>query len=99
MKNEQNAGSETRTNSEETTSSDKNFFQHAMKYFAKYKPVFWNLILLGTGLYLIWHTMSVLLTILGFLVGIFFVFFALSELNLLHPMSVVNLLMRMLRTK
>lgn len=99
MSHEQKPNEENENKFEKSSESKNRFFDQLKMIILKYKPVVWNIVLLFTGLYLVWSTMSVLLTILGFAIGVFFVIFALSELGLLHPAATFSFVLRMLRTR
>ncbi len=100
MSREQKPNEESETKFEKSSSEGRNrFFDQLKMIIFKYKPIVWNVVLLFTGFYLVWATMSVLLTILGFAIGVFFVIFALSELGLLHPAATFSFILRMLRTR
>jgi hypothetical protein len=68
-------------------------------WFLKNKIYMWNIVLFSVGIYLVWKTVAVLLNIIGCLVGLSLVFFALNEMRLLHPAAVADWVLRKLRGK
>jgi len=67
--------------------------------FSKYSIYAWNTVLLSIGLYLIWTTISVLFNIIGFIIGMFLTFLALSEMKLFNITAFAELVMKVLRRR
>lgn len=95
-----NPKSSSRNKSSNTASSStESAFGSLVDMFNHYRPVVWNILLLVLGMYLVWVTYAVLFNIIGFCIGAFLVFFALTELRLFDYQRVLAFVLRLLRRR
>jgi uncharacterized membrane protein len=83
------------TTNEESNSSNS----YWMSMYVKYKAHAWNIMLFFIGLYLIWTTISVLLSIIGCLIGMFLIAFAISEMGYFEINTAFEWIVKKLRRK
>lgn len=85
---------------------EKDHKEEPFVFLESLKALFWSrkkqlldVILVLGGLFLIWNTISLVFDILGFSIGVFLIFFGLSELKMINIKKTVSFVLEKLRLK